>query len=640
MKNNLTFFKMLLFLMTLGILSANAHTSGLPTSTSKLSGTAPTTPNNLRVSNVTSTSAHLQWGLSRDRDGDLDTYFGKEANNRTSFTNGFAQFFSSRTITGLTPNTTYRFRIQARDRAGNASGFSREVSFTTRNDANFTGVNRCEGLPQQNLSRNNSGDTFFIRNSEMIERLPNVFGTISRGSCYVSSAGTAKSQQKKVASAPTAPTNLRVSDVTSTSAHLQWDLSRDRDGDLDTYFGKEANNRTSFTNGFAQFFSSRTITGLTPNTTYRFRIQARDKAGNASGFSREVSFTTRNDANFTGVNRCEGLPQQNLSRNNSGDTFFIRNSEMIERLPNVFGTISRGSCYVSSTSETSANSAPTTPTNLRASNITSSSFTLSWDASSDPNGDFISYFGITNNNKVYFNSPGKNATQVTMNGMSANTTFVFRVRAEDRAGNQSNFSEEISVTTLRDTSNDTVNCQGIPFWDPINGRYRVGDRVIRNGNEIWKLHCCTIGWVPTGDKCSEIPTSDLCEGVKLWQRGVRYRTGDKVIYQGRLWKLLSNGRWENKGDCSQNGSSKSTATAPPSANNIVLFQNPVANELNTSFDNPSENKSTYSIVNLNGRIVAQGTYKPSLNVSELPKGMYILRVSANNTILSSTFIKK
>jgi cellulose binding protein with CBM2 domain/fibronectin type III domain protein len=86
--------------------------------------------------------------------------------------------------------------------------------------------------------------------------------------------------------------------------------------------------------------------------------------------------------------------------------------------------------------------APTTPANLAATNVTQTGLTLSWSAASDTVGvtGYAVYRGAT---KVA--SPTATTTAIT--GLSAGTAYAFTVRALDAAGNASGASAPLAVTT-------------------------------------------------------------------------------------------------------------------------------------------------------------------------------------------------
>lgn len=99
--------------------------------------------------------------------------------------------------------------------------------------------------------------------------------------------------------------------------------------------------------------------------------------------------------------------------------------------------------------------APTTPTNLTASNIASSSLTLSWTASTDNIG-VTNYLVYKDNNNTPLAELGKNVLTYNVTGLSPNTLYSFQVRAKDAAGNLSN-PVTINETTLNSTPvNPTV----------------------------------------------------------------------------------------------------------------------------------------------------------------------------------------
>ncbi|MFA5647299.1 MAG: C25 family cysteine peptidase [Bacteroidales bacterium] len=95
---------------------------------------------------------------------------------------------------------------------------------------------------------------------------------------------------------------------------------------------------------------------------------------------------------------------------------------------------------------TSDTQAPTTPTGLTASSITSSSAQLSWNASTDNVGvtGYDVYMGGTLQGTVATNS-------ANVTGLSAGTSYSFYVKAKDAAGNTSGASNTYSLTTTGGT---------------------------------------------------------------------------------------------------------------------------------------------------------------------------------------------
>ncbi|RKT57397.1 cellulose binding domain-containing protein [Saccharothrix australiensis] len=87
--------------------------------------------------------------------------------------------------------------------------------------------------------------------------------------------------------APTAPANLRATDVTANAVALAWDAATDNVAvtGYDVYRGDTV--ATSVTGTTA------TVSGLTPATAYQFTVRAKDAAGNTSDASNQVTATTK-----------------------------------------------------------------------------------------------------------------------------------------------------------------------------------------------------------------------------------------------------------------------------------------------------------------------------------------------------------
>ncbi|SFS43548.1 endonuclease, partial [Lutibacter maritimus] len=93
-------------------------------------------------------------------------------------------------------------------------------------------------------------------------------------------------------------------------------------------------------------------------------------------------------------------------------------------------------------SGSSDSEAPSAPTNLVASNITDTSATITWTASTDNTGvyDYLVYL-----NGNYLTS--STATSVNISNLNGNTSYQISVKARDAANNQSEFSASYNFTT-------------------------------------------------------------------------------------------------------------------------------------------------------------------------------------------------
>ncbi|MEW7291446.1 InlB B-repeat-containing protein [Aquimarina sp. 2304DJ70-9] len=87
--------------------------------------------------------------------------------------------------------------------------------------------------------------------------------------------------------------------------------------------------------------------------------------------------------------------------------------------------------------------APSAPTNLTSFNVTASSVSLNWNAATD-NIAVSGYDIYQNNTKI--GSTG--TTGYDVSGLSSNTSYSFKIKAKDAAGNISGFGNAENVTTL------------------------------------------------------------------------------------------------------------------------------------------------------------------------------------------------
>ena len=175
---------------------------------------------------------------------------------------------------------------------------------------------------------------------------------------------------------PTTPTNVRVVSVTEDSITIAWDASTDNSGKLHAYIaGGIYHSPTSTT---------KTFTGLVPNTTRTYFVQAIDPSGNMSGLSEPVTATTASDT-----------------------------------------------------------TAPTTPANLRVTATGISTVSLAWDRSSD-HWSFV-YDVLMDGALVttvphpYMGTPTAFLRKIRPG------THTFVVRARDTAGNRSGDSNPVTV---------------------------------------------------------------------------------------------------------------------------------------------------------------------------------------------------
>jgi len=100
-------------------------------------------------------------------------------------------------------------------------------------------------------------------------------------------------------------------------------------------------------------------------------------------------------------------------------------------------------------------SAPTIPTNLVVTNITTTTVSLSWQGSTDNSGSLSYKVRINNLNNSAYNSVAtvsQTQTSYTAKFLSSNSNYTFSVSAVDGSGNTSGNSNLASARTLADTT--------------------------------------------------------------------------------------------------------------------------------------------------------------------------------------------
>jgi hypothetical protein len=192
-------------------------------------------------------------------------------------------------------------------------------------------------------------------------------------------------------SAPSAPTNLAASAAGSVQINLSWGAATESGGTISQYLIERC--QGSGCSSFAQIGTSSTLsfsnTGLAGSTSYSYRVRAQDSLGNTGPYSNVSSATT---------------------------------------------------------------AAPvlTAPTNLTATSASSTQINLAWTAASETGGTISQYLiercqgsGCSTFAQVATAS----GTAYNDIGLSASTSYSYRVRATDAAGDLGPYSNIASATT-------------------------------------------------------------------------------------------------------------------------------------------------------------------------------------------------
>jgi chitinase len=246
---------------------------------------------------------------------------------------------------------------------------------------------------------------------------------------------------------PSVPTGLAVAGQTSSSVSLAWNASTDNAG------GSGVAGYDVFRNG--ALLASPTLTSFTntgiPPGTYTFTVRARDVAGNASAQSPPLSVTIGEQPVCTTI--------------------------------------------------------PSVPTGLVSPSQTSSSASLSWNASTAPTGCTIQYRVFQNGTQVTTVA----APSATISGLAASTAYSFTVAATDQAGTSVQ-STALAVTT---SPGGGADCSAVAAWVATT-TYNAGDKVtfqshlytaLTSTTNVPPNHCPSCGWWRDDGACGPtLPT--------------------------------------------------------------------------------------------------------------------------------------
>ena len=294
---------------------------------------------------------------------------------------------------------------------------------------------------------------------------------------------------------PTAPGSLTATANSAAQITLGWTASTDNVG-VTGYLIERC--QGSGCTSFAQIATSTTPSyvdsGLSASTSYSYRVRATDAAGNLSTYSGTASATTSSgsggdtqpptaptvlsatalsstqvslswtaatdNVGVTGylIESCKGTGCSNFAqiatvtgttfRNDVGLTASTTYNYRV-RATDAAGNLGPYSNIATATTLAPDTQPPTTPSGLSATVISSTQINLSWTASTDNVGvtgylvESCAGAGCTN----FVQVANSSVTSFNNGGLSASTSYSYRVRATDAAGNLSGYSNVVSATT-------------------------------------------------------------------------------------------------------------------------------------------------------------------------------------------------
>lgn len=532
--------------------------------------TAPTVPENIRMTGNSKSTISLAWTPSTD---DVAVTGYEIYRNGTKVgTSATASYTDS----GLTQLTDYTYTIKAYDKKDNISALSAPFTASTSDKGNSATIYYKHGYNTPYIHYRPTGGTWTappgvkMAASEVngyskitidLADVASVEAVFNNGSGtwdnnggrnYQFPAGTSTFAAGTITAgapegidteAPTVPANLASSGKTATSVTLGWTASTDNVG-VTGYEIWRGNTKVGTTAS-----TSYTDSGLTAGTSYSYTVKAYDAAGNTSAASSSVSVTTdtvtpqtptaptnvaasgktENSITLTWTaSDSEGVTGYEIWRNGSKigtttttsytDTGLTAGTTYVYAIKafNAAGNVSAASSSLSVKTEDGGDTQPpTAPTALAESAKTANSVTLSWTASTDNVG--VTGYDIYNGSNLAGSVAGT-VTSFTVNGLTPSTTYSFTVKAKDAAGNESNPSQALSVTTQSApaSSNLIVN----PGFELYTGTTGIANNWTKSATSgVTSAYQIVAAPVASGSKAQQIEGSGLASGntVMIYQ---------------------------------------------------------------------------------------------------------------------------
>lgn len=457
----------------------------------------PSVPTGLSANAISSTEIDLSWSASTDNVG--VTGYTVRRNGAVIATISGTSFSD----TDLTPETTYSYTVSAFDAAGNNSDQSAAVLETTDMGPDTSAPSVPTGLagsPESSTridlrwsaSNDNVGVTGYTvrRNGAVVATVSStsfIDANLTPDTTYsytvaaFDAAGNTSAQSAAIqvstqavpdTTPPSVPAGLNANAVSGAQIDLSWSASTDNVGV--TGYTVRRDGVIVGTTATTTFID----TGLTPNTSYSYTVDAFDAAGNASAESGVVQATTSAIADTTAPSVPSGVAASAVTDRRIDVTWTASSDDVgvsgytVRRDGQVVVTtsatsfsdlgVSANTTYTytvaafDAAGNTSAESSgaqattpasndvtpPSVPAGLSASTVSSTEIELTWS----PSGDSVGVAGYTvrRDGEVVGTTPG---TVYRDTGLAANTTYTYTVDAFDAAGNNSIESASAQATT-------------------------------------------------------------------------------------------------------------------------------------------------------------------------------------------------
>ncbi len=434
--------------------SLQTRTPGHPDGPSSTPDTeAPTTPTNLTSSNITENSIDLSWTASTDNIGvtgydvyQNGTYLANTANTNYS-------------VTGLSASTSYSFYIIAKDAAGNESNASSSISVTT-------GAPDTEApTAPTNLASSNITDSSVDLNWTASTDNVGVTGyDIYQNGTYLANTTNTNYLVTGLSASTTYSFHVIAKDAAGNESSASSSISVTTNEAALEYCSSQGNNysyewieqiqigtysNSSGAAGYTDFTSE--VIELSAGEDYNVILTPGFSSSSYTEYwviwadlNRDGDFNDASEELYSGTGNSIVTGTMSIPSTANGSTR-MRITMKYNGAPTSCETFTYGEVEDYTVTFEAAEpdtEAPTTPTGLATTSISSTSISISWTASTD-NVAVTEY-------EVYVDGildGTSTTTSYTASGLTASTTYSFTVVAKDAAGNSSSASSALSATT-------------------------------------------------------------------------------------------------------------------------------------------------------------------------------------------------
>ncbi len=472
----------------------NESTPSSPLTATTVDATAPSVPSNLQGAAVSTSRIDLTWTASTDNAG---------VTGYRIYRNGTAVGTSASTgysDTGLSEATSYSYTVAAYDAEGNESGQCGALAVYTADATSPSVPSNLQGTAasasQIDLTWTASTDNLGVagyrvyRNGSLVASPAGTSFSdtgLSEATSYsytvaaTDASGNASSQCGAVAvstldvTVPSVPSNLQGTAASASQIDLTWTASTDNVG-VTGYrvYRNGIQVGTAASTGFSD-------TGLSEATSYSYRVAAYDAAGNLSSLCGAVAVSTADatapsvptnlqgtgasasqiDLTWTASTDNVGVTGYRVYRNGSqvGTTASTSYSDTgLSEVTSYSYTVAAYDAAGNASAQCGAvavstldGTAPSVPTNLQATVVSTSRIDLSWTASTDNVG--VAGYRVYRDGSLVASPAG---TTYSDTGLAAGTAYGYRVAAYDAAGNSSAQCTVVNATTQSGTWAGTV----------------------------------------------------------------------------------------------------------------------------------------------------------------------------------------